>query len=217
VAAIGVAIGGIGTMLAGVFGTILGLGKWLPVGIVAVLMAISGPSMAIAWLKLRKRNLGPILDANNWAVNGSARINVAFGAAMTSVAELPKGAQRSMSDPFADKPARWRRWVVLAVVLLLGGSWYFGKLDAYLPEKIRSTTVVPWRRGEAPKASAAGKPQATTEAKTDAKADAKTDAKADAKTDAAQAAATPEAATPAATAAPAATTAAAPALAPAAP
>lgn len=168
VAAIGVAIGGIGTMLAGVFGTILGLGKWLPVGIVAVLLAVSGPSMAIAWLKLRKRNLGPILDANNWAVNGSARINVAFGAAMTSVAELPKGAQRSMSDPFADKPSRWRRWMVLTVVVLLGGGWYFGKLDAYLPERIRSTSVVPWLpkkdEGDA-KATAEGKAKGKAEAK----------------------------------------------------
>lgn len=154
VAAIGVAIGGIGTMLAGIFGTIFGLGKWLPLGIAALLLAISGPSMAIAWLKLRKRNLGPILDANNWAVNGSARINVAFGAAMTSVAALPSGSQRSTSDPFADKPSKWKRWVILTVVLLLAGSWYFGKLDPYLPGAVHSTKVVPWRRPTAPPASA---------------------------------------------------------------
>jgi hypothetical protein len=146
VAALGVAIGGIGAMLAGIFGTIFGLGKWLPLGIGALILAISGPSMAIAWLKLRKRNLGPLLDANNWAVNGSARINVAFGAAMTSLADLPPGAQRSTSDPFADKPSRWRRWVALGLVLLLAGSWYFGKLDAYLPAPIHSTSVIPWRR-----------------------------------------------------------------------
>ena len=38
--------------------------------------------MAIAWLKLRKRNLGPILDANGWAVNAKARMNVPFGGAL---------------------------------------------------------------------------------------------------------------------------------------
>lgn len=163
VAAIGVAIGGIGTMLAGIFGAVFGLGKWLPLGIGALLLAISGPSMAIAWLKLRKRNLGPILDANNWAVNGSARINVSFGAAMTSLAELPSGSQRSTSDPFADKPARWRRWVILAVVLVLGGSWYFGKLDPYLPHAIHSTKVIPWRLPIEPSApaSAGDKPAPT--------------------------------------------------------
>ena len=59
--------------------------------------------MLLAWLKLRRRNLGPILDANGWAINGRARINVAFGAAMTELAKLPQGSQRSLDDPFADK------------------------------------------------------------------------------------------------------------------
>ncbi len=154
VAAIGVAIGGIGTMIAGIFATIFGLGKWLPLGIVLILLAISGPSMAIAWLKLRKRNLGPILDANNWAVNGSARINVAFGAAMTSVATLPPGAERSMSDPFADKPAKWKRWVVLAAVVALVLGWYFGRLDGPLPRFLESTSVLPWRKTAAEKRAA---------------------------------------------------------------
>lgn len=142
VAAIGVAIGGIGAMLGGIFGTMLGLGKWLPLGILGLLLAISGPSMAIAWLKLRKRNLGPLLDANNWAVNGSARINVAFGRAMTSLAALPSGANRSMNDPFADKRSPWRLYVVLAIVLGLALGWYFGKLDGVLPEAAQSTTIL---------------------------------------------------------------------------
>lgn len=142
VAAIGVAIGGIGAMLGGIFGTILGLGKWLPLGILGLLLAISGPSMAIAWLKLRKRNLGPLLDANNWAVNGSARINVSFGRAMTSLAALPAGANRSMNDPFADKRSPWRLYVGLAIVLGLALGWYFGKLDGVLPKSAQSTTIL---------------------------------------------------------------------------
>lgn len=142
VAAIGVAIGGIGAMLGGIFGTILGLGKWLPLGILGLLLAISGPSMAIAWLKLRKRNLGPLLDANNWAVNGSARINVAFGRAMTSLAALPLGAHVAMNDPFADKRSPWRLYVVLAIVLGLALGWYFGRLDGLLPSSVQSTSVL---------------------------------------------------------------------------
>ena len=86
IAAIGVAIGGIGTLVGALLGTLFGLGKWLPIGIVALLLMISGPSMLLAWLKLRRRNLGPILDANGWAINGRARINVSFGAAMTELA-----------------------------------------------------------------------------------------------------------------------------------
>jgi hypothetical protein len=142
VAAIGVAIGGIGTLFGALLATLFGLGPWLPVGILAILLLISGPSMALAYLKLRRRNLGPILDANGWAINGRARINVAFGAAMTELAKLPKGSQRSLDDPFADKRTPWKRWVFLFLIILLAGLWFAGKLDRYLPEQVRSTEVL---------------------------------------------------------------------------
>jgi hypothetical protein len=142
VAAIGVAIGGIGTLVGAVMASMFGLGAWLPIGLLALMLLISGPSMILAWLKLRRRNLGPILDANGWAINGRAKINVAFGAAMTELAKLPKGSQRTLDDPFADKRTPWRRWVVLAVIVVLAGTWYVGKLDDYLPDRIMSTTVL---------------------------------------------------------------------------
>jgi hypothetical protein len=142
VAAIGVAIGGVGTLVGALLEVMFGLGRWLPLGVLALLLMISGPAMLLAWLKLRRRNLGPILDANGWAINGRARINVAFGAAMTEVATIPKGARRSLSDSFADKSPPWRLYTLLAVVLLLGGTWYVGRLDPYLPDSVRSTTVL---------------------------------------------------------------------------
>jgi hypothetical protein len=142
VAAIGVAIGGIGTLVGALLATMFGLGKWLPLGVFALLLMISGPSMLLAWLKLRRRNLGPILDANGWAINSRARINVAFGAAMTELAVIPKGAKRSMSDPFADRSPPWRLYIVLATVFVLAGAWYLGRLDGLLPPAARSTTVL---------------------------------------------------------------------------
>src|SRR5205807_7196019 len=117
VAAIGVAIGGIGTLVGALLGTMFGLGKWLPVGLVGLILLISGPAMLLAWLKLRRRNLGPILDANGWAINGRARINVSFGAAMTELPRLPAGAKRSLDDPFADKKTHWKLYVFLVLVL----------------------------------------------------------------------------------------------------
>jgi hypothetical protein len=142
VAAIGVAIGGIGTLVGALLATMFGLGKWLPFGILALLLMISGPSMLLAWLKLRRRNLGPILDANGWAINGRARINVSFGAAMTELATMPKGSKYSLSDPFADKSPPWKLYIFLIVLLILAGTWFIGRLDAYLPESIRSVTVL---------------------------------------------------------------------------
>jgi len=142
VAAIGLAIGGIGTLFGAVLGTILGLGPWVPLGIAGILLVISGPAMLLAWLKLHRRNLGPILDANGWAINGRARINVAFGAAMTELSKLPPGSTRRLDDPFADKKTPWKRWVFLVLILALGGAWYLGKLDEYLPDRVTSVQVL---------------------------------------------------------------------------
>jgi hypothetical protein len=119
-----------------------GLGKWLPLGIIALLLMISGPSMLLAWLKLRRRNLGPILDANGWAINSRARINVSFGAAMTELAAIPKHSKRLLADPFADKTPPFRLYFATAALLILAGTWYVGRLDGYLPGFMKSTTVM---------------------------------------------------------------------------
>jgi hypothetical protein len=129
--------------LLGIVGMILGLKWWqYPLLILGVILLISGPSMVIAYVKLRKRNLGPILDANGWAVNATAKINVPLGRSLTGVAKLPPGSQRDLVDPFAVKRKPWGWYLLLVVLLALAGSWYFGKLDKILPAKIKSTTVL---------------------------------------------------------------------------
>ncbi|MFO0577257.1 MAG: hypothetical protein U1A78_24900 [Polyangia bacterium] len=142
VAAIGVAVGGIATFLSSVFAVFFGLGWWMPLGILAVMLSISLPSMAIAWLKLRQRTLAPLLDANGWAVNGFARINVPLGGRLTSVGSIPLGSERSLRDPFQEKQTPWRLYLVLAVLAGLAALWFFGRLDSYLPDNVKSATVL---------------------------------------------------------------------------
>jgi hypothetical protein len=142
VAAIGVAIGGIGAMVTGILGSFFGLGLWMPLGVIALVLMISGPSMMLAYIKLRRRSLGPILDANGWAINGRAMINVPFGGALTDVAHLPAGAERLLTDPYAEKRRPWRLYFFLLLSLVLAGAWYLGKVDRYLPEPARSTSVL---------------------------------------------------------------------------
>jgi hypothetical protein len=147
IAALGVAVGGIAAFFSSMVATFLGLGMWMPLGIVALVLAISGPSMLIAWLKLSQRNIGPLLDANGWAVNAFARVNAPFGRVLTSLAELPPGARRILDDPFAAKRTPWRRYLLLVIALVLGAAWVFGKLDAYLPEPAKAPHVLeraPW-------------------------------------------------------------------------
>ncbi len=63
VAAISLALGAIGTAVAAALTGFLGLAWWkMPLAVLGVFLVISGPSVIIAWLKLRQRNLGPILD-----------------------------------------------------------------------------------------------------------------------------------------------------------
>ena len=142
-AAIGLVLTTLLAALGGIFGKILGLAWWqIPLAFIAILLAISAPSMIIAWLKLRRRNLGPILDANGWAVNAKAKMNVPFGGALTGVAALPPGSQRDLVDPFAEKRRPWGLYFTLIVIVILGLCWYWGKLDRMLPGKLKSTAVM---------------------------------------------------------------------------
>jgi hypothetical protein len=142
VAAIGVAVGGIAAFFSSVVATFLGLGVWMPLGVLALVLAISGPSMLIAWLKLSQRNIGPILDANGWAVNAFARINVPFGTALTKVAELPKGSRRILDDPFAVKRPPYGAYAAVLLLVVIAATWAAGRLDSLLPEEARAATVL---------------------------------------------------------------------------
>ena len=114
-AAIGLALGAIGAALAGLGAFVFA--KWYNIIILValIIVIVSGPSMFIAWSKLRKRNLGPVLNANGWAVNAQVRINTAFGATLTSLAKYP---MVKMPDPYADKKMPcWKKWLITLVVL----------------------------------------------------------------------------------------------------
>ncbi len=165
VAALGVAVGGITAALGALLQAFFGLGIWMPLGVVGLVLCISGPSMAVAWLKLRRRNLGPILDANGWAVNAQAVVNVPLGASLTKRAVLPAGAQRNMHDPFAQKTRPWGVYLFLLAVVALAVAWYLGKLDGYLPGVAQSASVLgdyaPGGRDEAaPEGREAAAPEA---------------------------------------------------------
>jgi hypothetical protein len=146
VAALGVAVGAIGTFLTAIIGYATGvfkLGLAATVGaVIGVILLISLPSVVLAYLKLRKRNLGPILDANGWAINTRAKINVPFGTTLTGVAKLPPGARRDTHDRYAEKGLPWKTVVFCLLALYVAWVWYEGRLDRHLPEHVRSTSVL---------------------------------------------------------------------------
>ena len=118
IALLSLALGTLAAAFAGILGFLGKFETWqVPLVILGIMLVISAPSMAIAWLKLRKRNLGPILDANGWAVNAKAKMNVPFGGALTGVAALPPGATFGAADAYAEKPSPWPKLLLFAFVL----------------------------------------------------------------------------------------------------
>ena len=131
VAALGVGVGAISGALTAVALGLKGLEWWkYPLIVVGIILVISVPAVIIAWLKLRQRTLGPILDANGWAINGRVKINIPFGAALTELAVLPPGSKRTLDDPYEDKEAAGQRrfWTTLVVLVALATavSWWLG-------------------------------------------------------------------------------------------
>ncbi len=127
-AAIGMALGMIGTMLVSVAQGWVALSWWQQILVfLGILLLISGPSMLIAWLKLRRRNLAPLLNANGWAVNADTIINVLFGATLTDMAKYPL---LKLKDPYIKEgmPA-WQKWLiaVLVVAVLAAAAWFVYK------------------------------------------------------------------------------------------
>jgi hypothetical protein len=135
VAALGVAVGAIGTAMSATVTGVLRLPGWqMPLVLLGLLLAISGPAMIIAWLKLRKRNLGPILDANGWAVNARAKVNLPFGASLTKVGVVPLGAERNLIDPFAENHSVRNRIIWGIILAALGWAlWNFGGIERMKP------------------------------------------------------------------------------------
>ena len=107
----------------------------MPLAIAGLILVISGPSMIMAYLKLRKRNLAPLLDANGWAINARATVNIQFGNTLTHLADLPAGAKVNLNDPFTKKKRPLLPYLIL--LSLIAGMifyllWKYGVIKIWI-------------------------------------------------------------------------------------
>lgn len=148
-AAAGMALGMLGSAVVAIF---TGLGNifkdlawWQsPLAIAAIILGImtviSGPSVFIAWTKLRKRDLAPVLNANGWAVNASAKINILFGETLTEQAKYPKWI--NMKDPFVKEGMpKWKKTVISVAVVLVAAGIAFAVFRYCAPSESSDTPV----------------------------------------------------------------------------
>ena len=142
-AAIGMALGMIGTALVKVGEGMKGLPWWQYLIIfVCILLIISGPSMIMAWMKLRRRNLAPVLNANGWAINADSIISVPFGLKLTEQVRFP-----FTKNPAKKNPAGKIFLVILLLIILgLGG---FGIYKYITKEEVTAEEVMEATEAEA--------------------------------------------------------------------
>jgi len=89
-AAIGMALGYIGAFFTDLAKGINAMPWWqLLIWIAGIVLVISGPAMVLAAIKLHRRNLAPLLNANGWAVNADSLVSIPFGATLTEQVQYP--------------------------------------------------------------------------------------------------------------------------------
>ena len=90
VAAIGIGIGMVTAAAASLMAVVSGMNaKEVAISIVALVLVVSLPSMILTWFKLRKRDLGAILNAGGWAVNRPMDFSMKRARAFTKCAPNP--------------------------------------------------------------------------------------------------------------------------------
>ena len=113
VAAIGIGIGMIGAAAASLVAAVKGMGPWQAVAaVLAIILIVSLPSVILTWFKLRRRDLGAILNAGGWAVNRQMRFSMKLARTFTKCARTSEW---------------WLYAILLAILLGLAGytAWTF--------------------------------------------------------------------------------------------
>lgn len=130
-------IGSIGLVVGSVIGALAGLSIFqLAMAFGALLLIIAAPFAALAWLKLRRRNLAGVLEAAGWALNERLMLTRQLGLLFTYRPPRPAGSSLDWTDGAASllegrtaegdedpveakKRARLRFWLILMVVLVV--------------------------------------------------------------------------------------------------
>lgn len=115
----GVALAGLGAVLASLFGALTSLKGWG--AILGVVLAVLAISALAGWVKLRKRDMGLLLEASGWAMNVHMKVTARVAPLFAFTPDLPKEAEIDRRDvlPAVPGEGRVQRLLTLLVVVLL--------------------------------------------------------------------------------------------------
>ena len=83
-AAIGIGIGMVGAAFASIMAAISSMPAWkIAAGVLAIVALVSIPSVILCYFKLRRRDLGAILNACGWAINRPMRMSMSLARSFT--------------------------------------------------------------------------------------------------------------------------------------
>lgn len=108
----GIALAAVGSSLAFISRTIAEM-SWLAIlsGLGGAIMAVVLPALVLAFIKLRRRDLSPMLEGSGWAINARMKLTRAQARYFTERPDYPR-------DATGVQTARWgRRLAVLFVML----------------------------------------------------------------------------------------------------
>lgn len=112
----GVALAGLGAVLASLFGALTSLKGWAAIlGLVGAVLAVSALS---GWFKLRKRDMSLILEASGWAMNVHMKVTARVAPLFAFTPDLPKSAVIDRRDVLPPVPGEGRVQRLLTILLL---------------------------------------------------------------------------------------------------
>lgn len=126
VATLGIALSFIASAAAGIAAAITQTPLWKTALIVlGFICVVSIPNVILTWLKLRSRDLAPILNASDWAINRTIGFTAGLGKFFTQRASYI--GKRIICPPMRDRHTlRNTLLIVFVLIIALAAAWWYG-------------------------------------------------------------------------------------------